>query len=89
MDATQLDLRILSILLKYRCRNLNAYPNVYSSEDIFIFKGDSTVQFIHKPNKQMRYFKQDRYFDVNLVIIAAGLWTKNLRNQRKQTFWKV
>ena len=52
MDATQLDLRIVSILLKFWCINLSAYPNVYSSKGIFLFKVMSTIQFNPKPNKR-------------------------------------
>ena len=52
IDATQRDLRIVSILYKFWCRNLSAYPNVYSSEGIFLFKVMSTIQFNTKPNKR-------------------------------------
>ena len=61
MDATQLDLRMVSILTKYWCRNLNAYPNVCSSEGAFLFKGNSTIPFNPKP-KQMKYISLEQMF---------------------------
>ena len=46
----------------YKCqrKNLNVYPNIYSRESSFLFRGNSTVKFNHKKSKQI---KQDRYFD--------------------------
>ena len=47
---------------KYWPRNLNVYPNTYSHERIFLFTGNSTIQFHHnKTNK-------DRYFDAAVSI---------------------
>ena len=52
MDVTKLDLIMISILSKYCCRSLNAYP---MKEDIFLFKGNSTTKFNPKPTKPIRY----------------------------------
>ena len=42
---------------KYWPTNLNVYPNIYSRERNFLFKGNSTIQFHHsKTNKQRQVF---------------------------------
>ena len=45
---------------KYQRTNYNVYPNIYSRERSFLFRGNSTIQFNHKKIKQT---KQDRYFN--------------------------
>ena len=45
---------------KYRCRNLNLYPNIYFRESSFLFRGNSTTHFNRKKNEQT---KQDSNFD--------------------------
>ena len=39
---------------KHERRNLNAYPNIYSRESIFLFKGNSTIRFNYTPNEQIK-----------------------------------
>ena len=40
---------------KGRRRNLNVYPNTYSCESSFLFRGNSAIRFNHKnPNKQSK-----------------------------------
>ena len=46
---------------KYRRRNLKLYPNIYSHESSFIFRGNSKIQFNHKknqPNKARQVFDE-------------------------------
>ena len=57
---------------KHRRKSLHVYPNIYSRESSFLFRGNSMIQFNHKKTEQT---KQDRYFDEttkNLVIIAGS-----------------
>ena len=40
---------------KHKRRYLHdAYPNIYSRESMFIFQGNSTIQFDYKPNEQTK-----------------------------------
>ena len=37
---------------KYQHRNHNIYPNIYSREYSFLFRGNSTIKFSHKKTEQ-------------------------------------
>ena len=62
----------------YICRrkSFNVYPNTYSRQSSFLFRGNSRIQFNHvKANKQS---KVDILMKLtkNLVVIASWLWTR-------------
>ena len=47
---------------EHGCTNLNnANPNIYFSESMSLFKGNSTIGFDYKPNEQRKNF-WDRHF---------------------------
>ena len=46
--ATQLDKTMVSCCHKNRRKYLNAYPNIYSRENIFLLKGSSTIWFNYR-----------------------------------------
>ena len=54
---------------KHHRRNLNAYPNIYSCESIFLFKRNLTIWFHYKSKGQTKSsslektFWEDKYFD--------------------------
>ena len=38
--------------MKDRRRNIDVYPNIYSCESSFLFRGNSTIHFNYKPKEQ-------------------------------------
>ena len=60
---------------KHERRNLNAYPNIYSRESIFLFKGNSTIRFNYTPNKQIKQFFRTDILNKTVTLMQI---TKNL-----------
>ena len=56
-------------------RNLNAYPNICSHQSMFLFKGNSTIQFHYTQNeKTKQFFRTDILGKTNILMQI----TKNL-----------